>query len=129
MLLKVFLGVWRYQISFETMFWLIWVKNWAVEAQKFLWADSTPLRPIDWLKSLAWLGLIVFYCNLGTEDDTVRGERFIICRYAIVMGKAIQVTQLLAELKKVSDGLGLNHEGQGVDFQDSVIEVKYTHCL
>ena len=45
------------------------------------------------------------------------------------MGKAIQVTQLLAELKKVSDGLGLNHEGQGVDFQDSVIEVKYTHCL
>ena len=45
------------------------------------------------------------------------------------MGRAIQVTQLLAELKKVSDGLGLNHGGQGVDFQDSVIEVKYSHCL
>ena len=45
MLLKVFIGVWRCQVSFETMFWLICVKNQAIEVQKGLWADSTPAPP------------------------------------------------------------------------------------
>ena len=62
MLLKVFIGVWRCQVSFETMFWLIWVKNWAVEAQKVLPADSTPTPPVDWPKSPAWLGLKIVFC-------------------------------------------------------------------
>ena len=41
-LLKVSIGVQRYQVSFETMFGLIWVDIWAVEAQKVLQADSPP---------------------------------------------------------------------------------------
>ena len=36
---------------------LIWVKNQPIEAEKVPWADSTPLRPVDWPKSPAWLGL------------------------------------------------------------------------
>ena len=39
MLLKVFIGVWRCQVLFETMFWQIWVKNRAIEAQKVLWVE------------------------------------------------------------------------------------------
>ena len=44
-LLKVSIGVQRYQVSFETMFGLIWVKIWALEAQKVFPADSTPPPP------------------------------------------------------------------------------------
>ena len=44
-LLKVSIGVQRYQVSFETMFGLIWVEIWAVEAQKVFRADSTPPPP------------------------------------------------------------------------------------
>ena len=46
-LLKVSIGVQRYQVSFETMFGLIWVEIWAVEAQKVFRADSTPPHSID----------------------------------------------------------------------------------
>ena len=46
-LLKVSIGVQRYQVSFETMFGLIWVESWAVEAQKVFRADSTPPHSID----------------------------------------------------------------------------------
>ena len=42
MLLKVSIGVQRYQVSFETMFGLIWVKIWALEAQNDFRADSIP---------------------------------------------------------------------------------------
>ena len=34
MFFKAFIGVYRYQVLFETMFGLILEKNWAVEAQK-----------------------------------------------------------------------------------------------
>ena len=45
-LLKVSIGVQRYQVSFEIMFGLIWVKILAVEAQKVSQADSPSLdRP------------------------------------------------------------------------------------
>ena len=47
MLFKVFIGAKIFQILFETMFGLIWVKIWAIEAQKVFWADSTPLHFID----------------------------------------------------------------------------------
>ena len=46
-LLKVSMGVQRYQILFDTMFGLIWVEICAVEAQKFFRADSTPPHSID----------------------------------------------------------------------------------
>ena len=46
-LLKVSIGVQRYQVSFETMFGLIWVKIWALEASKVFRADSTPPHSID----------------------------------------------------------------------------------
>ena len=46
-LLKVSIGLQRYQVSFETMFELIWVKIWALEAQKVFRADSTPPHSID----------------------------------------------------------------------------------
>ena len=41
-LLKVSIGVQRYQVLFETIFGLIWVKKWALEAQEVFQADSTP---------------------------------------------------------------------------------------
>ena len=41
-LLKVSMGVQRYQILFDTMFGLIWVEICAVEAQKVFQADSNP---------------------------------------------------------------------------------------
>ena len=47
MLLKVSIGVQRYQVSFETTFGLIWIEMWAVEAQKVFRADSTPPHSID----------------------------------------------------------------------------------
>ena len=47
MLFKVFIGAKIFQILFETMFGLIWVKIWAIEAQKVFRADSTPLHFID----------------------------------------------------------------------------------
>ena len=50
-LLKVSMGVQRYQILFDTMFGLIWVEICAVEAQKVFRADSTPLHFIDRPKS------------------------------------------------------------------------------
>ena len=46
-LLKVSIGVQRYQVSFETMFGLIWVEIWTIEAQKVFRADSTPPHSID----------------------------------------------------------------------------------
>ena len=46
-LLKVSIGVQRYQVSFETMFGLIWVKIWALGAQKVFRADSIPPHSID----------------------------------------------------------------------------------
>ena len=46
-LLKVSIGVKRYQVSFETMFELISVEIFAVEAQKVFRADSTPPHSID----------------------------------------------------------------------------------
>ena len=46
-LLKVSIGVQRYQVSFETMFGLIWVKIWALGAQKVFRADSIPPYSID----------------------------------------------------------------------------------
>ena len=46
-LLKVSIGVQRYQVSFETMFGLIWVKIWALGAQKIFRADSIPPHSID----------------------------------------------------------------------------------
>ena len=63
-------------------------------------------------------------CNvqiLGNQPDP-DDNRFTIVRYAIVIIKATSVTELVSELKKVSDGLGTNHGGQGVDFADSVVE-------
>ena len=39
-LLKVSTSVKRYQVSFKTMFRLIWVEIWAVEGQKIFRADS-----------------------------------------------------------------------------------------
>ena len=39
-LLKVSIGVKRYQVSFETMFELIWVEIFAVEAKKVYRADE-----------------------------------------------------------------------------------------
>ena len=50
-LLKVSTGVKRYQVSFETMFELICVEIFAVEAQKVFRADSIPLHSIDRLES------------------------------------------------------------------------------
>ena len=46
-LLKVSIGVQRYQVSFETMFGLIWVKIWALGAQKVFRADSIPPHSVD----------------------------------------------------------------------------------
>ena len=46
-LLKVSTGLQRYQVSFETMFGLIWVKIWALGAQKVFRADSIPPHSID----------------------------------------------------------------------------------
>ena len=46
-LLKVSIGVKRYQVSLETVFELICVEIFAVEAQKVFRADSTPLHFID----------------------------------------------------------------------------------
>ena len=46
-LLKVSIGVQRYQVSFETIFGLIRVEIWAVEAQKVFRADSPPPHSID----------------------------------------------------------------------------------
>ena len=78
MLLKVFIGVWRCQVSFETMFWLIWVKNWAIQAQKVPWADSTPPRPVDWPKSPAWLGLKVV-CFVFRVKNVYSGSSSNLC--------------------------------------------------
>ena len=46
-LLKVSIDVKRYQVLFETIFELIWVESFAVEAQKVFRADSTPPHSID----------------------------------------------------------------------------------
>ena len=46
-LLKVSIGLQRYQVSFETMIGLIWVKIWALGAQTVFWADSIPPHSID----------------------------------------------------------------------------------
>ena len=63
-------------------------------------------------------------CNvqiLGNQIDP-DDNRFTIVRYAIVILKATSVMELVSELKKISDSLGTNHGGQGVDFVDSVVE-------
>ena len=51
-LLKVSIGVQRYQVSFGTMFGLIWVEIWALESQKVFWPRRRAVFDIRWARTL-----------------------------------------------------------------------------
>ena len=88
--------------SIENIFGLIWVKNWAVEAEKVFWADSTLLRLIDWPKK-SGKGNIKQNSRVSRNYQDQKRIREITYRNRAIKGRALYS-------KIIFWSLGLSHK-------------------